>query len=194
MTFTAGWQKLFHASPKIGFLSAARKLSGGPGGRDAVPAEKIEATGRVIFNMRLDAVVAGAFLLLVGAILATSPWRWLNLIPGRSAKDLRESPPVWLEAEAGGPGARFRRVRMAVGAGPAVRGGVAAPGGGETHGQAGPDRARGVRAWGRIDAGGRRRALAEGADGEGRPELQPVSAGKAWAEKEELRFRRPRCC
>ena len=179
VTFTAGWQKLFHASPKIGFLSMARKLSGDLAA-GAVPAEKIEATGRIIFNMRLDAAVAGAFLILVGAILATSLWRWLNLILGRSAKDLREAPPVWLEEEvvaleraSGVFGWLWALVLLFVavlkhlaGEGPVAKPVLIA------HAQCGHESGLMV-------------------DGAGGP---PVSAGKAWADKEELRFKRPRCC
>jgi carbon starvation protein len=186
VTFTAGWQKLFHASPKIGFLSMARKLSGDLAA-GAVPAEKIESTGRIIFNMRLDAAVAGAFLLLVGAILATSLLRWFNLILGRSVKDLREAPPVWLEEEvvalerASGLfgwmwalGLLFLALlRHLAGEGPIAKPILAAP----------------------ADCGHENGLMVDGSPVDGQEGIaESVSAGKAWAEKEELRFRQPRCC
>ena len=200
VTFTAGWQKLFHASPKIGFLSMARKLSGDLAA-GAVPAEKIESTGRILFNMRLDAAVAGAFLALVGAILATSLWRWLNLILGRSAKDLREAPPVWLEDEvvalerASGVfgwlwalGLLFIAVlRHLAGEGPIAKPVLVA------HAECGHESGLMVDGAG-IASAGVAGADAKGVANGGQQEPQPVSAGKAWAEKEELRFRRPRCC
>jgi len=98
VTFTAGIQKIFSPSPKIGFLAAARKLADDLAA-GTVPAEKIALTHRLIFNQRLDAAVAAAFLLLVGGILVTSVLRWVGLAFGGSEKDLRETAPVWLEAE-----------------------------------------------------------------------------------------------
>ena len=57
------------------------------------PRKRSDVTGRLIFNMRLDAAVAGAFLVLVGAILAASAWRWWRLAfagaPRTSAKTRR---------------------------------------------------------------------------------------------------------
>jgi carbon starvation protein len=208
VTFTAGWQKLFHASPKIGFLSAARKLSGDLAA-GLVPPEKIAATGRIIFNMRLDAAVAGAFMILVGAILATSAWRWLNLALGKAEKDLRESPPVWLEDEiialekaSGLLGWLWALglllvavLRHLAGETPLARpatvaraacehgAGMMAAASGET-GSAGAG----------MDglAGMTGSAGAAGAAGKGF--ANRALAGKVWADKEELRFRRPRCC
>jgi carbon starvation protein len=98
VTFTAGIQKIFSASPKIGFLAAARKLADDLAA-GTVPADKIALTHRLIFNQRLDAVVAAAFLILVGGILVTSVLRWVGLAFRGSEKDLRETAPVWLEAE-----------------------------------------------------------------------------------------------
>lgn len=95
ITFTAGLQKIFHSNPAIGFLSQARvlaaKLADGQ-----IAADKIEATRHIIVNMNLNAVVAGIFLFLVGAIVLTSAVRWIQLLSGRSPLDLRETSPVWL--------------------------------------------------------------------------------------------------
>jgi carbon starvation protein len=95
VTFTAGLQKIFHSNPAIGFLSQARSLSQKLS-EGLISADKIESTRHVIFNMNLNAVVAGVFLFLVGAIVLTSTWRWIQLWTGRSPLDLRETPPVWL--------------------------------------------------------------------------------------------------
>lgn len=98
VTFSAGLQKLFHPNPKIGFLAAAKKMSQDLSS-GIIPSEKIAMTHRAIFNMRLDAVVAGTFLLMVGTILFISVGRWIRLALGRGILELREAPPVWLEDE-----------------------------------------------------------------------------------------------
>ncbi|HET9441449.1 MAG TPA: carbon starvation CstA family protein, partial [Longimicrobiales bacterium] len=66
VTLTAGWQKVFSADPRLGFLSHARMIETAlasntlPGGITS-----IEAAQRVIFNDKLDAAVAAVFMLVV---------------------------------------------------------------------------------------------------------------------------------
>jgi hypothetical protein len=99
VTFTAAVQKIWSADPLVGFLSSAsalaKKLASG-----AVPPGEIASIERTVFNLRLDAVVAAFFLLLVGAIVVASVARWVAMVIGRSPLDLSETPPVWLPAEA----------------------------------------------------------------------------------------------
>ncbi|MBL8021019.1 MAG: carbon starvation protein A [Leptospirales bacterium] len=117
VTFTAGLEKIFHPDPRIGFLSMADTLSGklASGGLNAA---NIATTKRVIFNMQLDALVAGTFLFLVGAILILSAIRWIGLVLGRYVADLKETPPVWLTPEtlaaeaAAGPAWKFWAVGL----------------------------------------------------------------------------------
>ncbi len=92
VTFTAGWQKIFSAEPRLGFLSHARTLEAAlTSGKLA--AAQIASTKGVIFNERLDAFVCGAFLLLVLIILVDSIRSWFGL--------LRQTPfvPAALEVE-----------------------------------------------------------------------------------------------
>ena len=179
VTFTAGFQKVFHASPKIGFLSAARKMAEDLAS-GAVPAAKVDSLHRAIFNMRLDAAVAGAFLLLVGAILAVSVWRWAGLIARKSPHDLRENPPVWLEEEI----LALERSHGVLGWLWALMLLLAAV---ARHlaGEAPPSLSDPAR----TAASSRHLEVTAGAEpaASGHP-------GRAWAEREETRFRRPRCC
>jgi carbon starvation protein len=84
VTLTAGWQKIFASDPKLGFLSHARtvaeKLAAGglPAG-----AKTASEAGRLMFNDRLDAVVAGFFMISVVVILAESAREWAAVISGR---------------------------------------------------------------------------------------------------------------
>jgi carbon starvation protein len=95
VTLTAGWMKIFSSDPKIGFLAHAAminaKLAVG-----ALPAG-IKSAGdatRVIFNDRLDATVAGFFVLAVIVILADSIKEWVTVLSGTRKAVSSETPFV----------------------------------------------------------------------------------------------------
>jgi len=112
VTFTAGAQKIWHSDPRIGFLSGARAE------RNKLAALVVEAksTGdfaklaefirvlpelekkceRVVFNLHLDAVVAGAFLILVSIVVLLSIIEWARLLSRSKPVVLHETDPVWL--------------------------------------------------------------------------------------------------
>ncbi len=69
-TFTAGWQKMFHENPAIGFLSHARKFSeAAKAGEILAPARSLEQMNRIIFNDMVDAALCGLFMSVVLAML-----------------------------------------------------------------------------------------------------------------------------
>jgi carbon starvation protein len=82
VTMTAGWQKLFHADPRIGFLAQAQRLADqvAAGG---VPIDKIAETQVLIFNNRLDATVTGLFMLLVALVVLDAARVWWDQLRGR---------------------------------------------------------------------------------------------------------------
>ena len=86
VTFTASWQKMFDPNPRIGFLAHARQLV------RAFP--QAPGVSRLIFNDRLDALVTGVLLVMVGIILLESGWLWLAVLSGRRDARVRESPFV----------------------------------------------------------------------------------------------------
>jgi carbon starvation protein len=70
-TLTAGWQKLFHEDPKIGFLAQAQKYGDALAkGEVLAPAKDIGQMGRIVFNNYIDAAMSGIFMALVIAMLA----------------------------------------------------------------------------------------------------------------------------
>lgn len=111
VTFTAGYQKIFHDDPKIGFIAQARQLESKIPAlqqqlQEAIKtsdpvkiagAEKaLKANRALIFNNKLDAVVAGVFLILVSIILLLSAREWVLLLAQKRKPILYETKPVWL--------------------------------------------------------------------------------------------------
>jgi carbon starvation protein len=69
-TLTAGWQKMFHADPKIGFLSHASKYSDALGrGEILAPAKSVAQMRQVIFNDYVNASLCALFIAVVLAIV-----------------------------------------------------------------------------------------------------------------------------
>jgi carbon starvation protein len=93
VTMTAGWMKIFSADPRLGFLSAAAdfqaKIGSGTGS-----AEQINAWQQQILNNQINAVVTGAFLLLVLAIVAACGREWWQLLAAKKVRYLHEEPYI----------------------------------------------------------------------------------------------------
>ena len=65
-TLTAGWQKIFSADPRVGFLAHAAKLGASvDAGTVLAPAKSIEQMRRVIFNDYIDATLCALFVVVV---------------------------------------------------------------------------------------------------------------------------------
>ena len=82
VTMTAGYQKIFSADPRLGFLAdaAARSQQLAAGGLPAAEVTKLE---RLIFNNYLDASVTGLFMVLVAVVVIDSARAWLSEIGRR---------------------------------------------------------------------------------------------------------------
>jgi carbon starvation protein len=100
VTFTAGFEKIFAADPRLGFLSHAAALENAIAAGN-IAAARLAETHAVIFNERLDAVVCAVFLALVAIIVLDSARVWSGLLRGTRASVSSESPfiPSRLEAE-----------------------------------------------------------------------------------------------
>jgi carbon starvation protein len=111
VTMTAGWQKIFHEDPRIGFLAQVKVLQEKlPALETAVAAAKTTADPKAIeeatksfrtnlvlqFNYRLDAIVTAVFLALVAAVALLSFLEWILLLARRKLAVLRETEPTWL--------------------------------------------------------------------------------------------------
>jgi len=79
VTMTAGWQKIFDADPRLGFLAQAASLSSQLAS-GAIPTEKLGATHILIFNNQLDAAVTGLFMVLVVIVVGDAARVWLRTL------------------------------------------------------------------------------------------------------------------
>jgi carbon starvation protein len=84
VTMTAGWQKVFAADPKLGFLAHAASLAGSADPHAA----------RMIFNDRLDAGVALLFMTVVGLLVVTSAREWWLVLSRRKPAVVHEAAYV----------------------------------------------------------------------------------------------------
>jgi carbon starvation protein len=93
VTQTAGYQKMFHSDPRIGFLAEAGRLSSLLESGQ-VAAGQVAATQRLIFNNRLDAAVTALFAVLTLVIVVDSVREWVAILLRRKIAVLHESECV----------------------------------------------------------------------------------------------------
>jgi carbon starvation protein len=93
VTMTAGWQKLFSADPRVGFLSHAGWLAERAAAGTLPPGARTAGdVGRMIFNDRLDAAVAGFFMVSAVVIVAASVREWVAVLRGNKPATSTELP------------------------------------------------------------------------------------------------------
>ncbi|HWC75475.1 MAG TPA: carbon starvation CstA family protein, partial [Gemmatimonadales bacterium] len=80
VTMTAGYQKVFSADPKLGFLSHAASLAD----------STVPNASRLIFNDRLNAIVALFFMAVVAMLVFTSVREWWLVLSRRKAAVVHE--------------------------------------------------------------------------------------------------------
>jgi len=101
ITMTASYQKIFSTNPRMGFLSNANTLAAQIAA-GKIPAAKIGEMQRVIFNLRLDAVVTAVLAVMFLVLLVEAVVQWHAILGrGREAK-LHETPYVataWVEGD-----------------------------------------------------------------------------------------------
>ncbi len=89
-TLTAGWQKVFAADPRLGFLAHAASV----GEQLASGAVDPSRAARLIFNDRLDAVVTITFMVVTVLVLLSSAREWVLVLTRRKPAKAKESPFV----------------------------------------------------------------------------------------------------
>jgi carbon starvation protein len=89
-TLTAGWQKVFAADPRLGFLAHAASVA------DQMAAGAVTAAmgARLIFNDRLDAVVTILFMVITVLVVLSSAREWVLILTRRKPAQAKETPFV----------------------------------------------------------------------------------------------------
>jgi len=104
ITMTAGYQKVFDANPRIGFLAGANELAAQIAS-GVIPAAKIAETQRLMFNLRLDAAVTLVLALMILLMIIEAVIQWYAILGRRREIVLHESPYVRTHWAAGYSGA-----------------------------------------------------------------------------------------
>jgi len=94
VTLTAGWQKLFHPDPKIGFLSHAEAFQKAlDAGTLPAGVKSAEVAQRMILNDQIDAVVCAIFMVITIGIILDGLRVWINVLRGKPY-ELQEAPYI----------------------------------------------------------------------------------------------------
>jgi carbon starvation protein len=95
VTFTAGLQKVFAADPRLGFLAHAASVRAKlAAGQLPTGAKTIADAQRMIFNDRLDAAVALAFMAVAVLVMVVSIREWTLILSRRKPGTMHEAPFV----------------------------------------------------------------------------------------------------
>jgi carbon starvation protein len=88
VTLTAGYQKIWAADPRLGFLAHARTTAA----QIAAGAMDPGRGARLIFNDHLDAVIAGGFMTVVVLVVVVSAREWQRVLTRRTVPVMTETP------------------------------------------------------------------------------------------------------
>lgn len=94
VTLTAGWQKLFHSNPAIGFLSHANKFQEAyNNGEVLAPAKDLGEMRQILFNDYIDAALCAIFMLVVIMVFISAIRIWIKILKNKRL-ELHESPYI----------------------------------------------------------------------------------------------------
>ena len=101
ITMTASYQKIFSANARIGFLAQANAMAAQLAA-GKITAAKLADTQRLIFNLRLDAVVTAVLAAMILVLLVEALVQWYAILSRTKEPVLQETPYVatqWAEGD-----------------------------------------------------------------------------------------------
>ncbi len=101
VTMTASYDKVFSQDTRLGFLAGARAMAAQIAA-GKIPAARIADTHRLIFNLRLDAVVTIVLAGMILVLLVEAVIQWYGILSKRRDSVLHETPYVvsrWAEGD-----------------------------------------------------------------------------------------------
>jgi carbon starvation protein len=102
VTMTAGWQKVFSSDIRLGFLAHADFVQAAlTAGELPAGVQNVDAARRLMFNDRLDAVIALIFMAVVALVIVVSVREWLFVLMRKKPAVVFEAPFVQSELAAG---------------------------------------------------------------------------------------------
>jgi carbon starvation protein len=102
VTMTAGWQKVFSSDIRLGFLAHADFVQAAlTAGELPAGVQNVDAARRLMFNDRLDAVIALIFMAVVALVIIVSVREWLFVLMRKKPAVVFEAPFVQSELAAG---------------------------------------------------------------------------------------------
>jgi len=94
VTLTAGWQKIFHSDPAIGFLSHANIFQEAyNNGEVLAPAKDLGEMRQILFNDYIDATLCAIFMIVVVTVLISAIRIWIKVLKNQKL-ELHESPYI----------------------------------------------------------------------------------------------------
>ncbi|WP_026695066.1 carbon starvation CstA family protein [Peribacillus kribbensis] len=94
VTMSAGWQKLFHDNPKIGFLAHGRVFKDAlDSGKVLAPAATKAQMKQVVMNDYVDAALCAIFMVVVIAVLISAIKIWFKVLSNKKVT-LHEDPYI----------------------------------------------------------------------------------------------------
>lgn len=94
VTLTAGWQKIFHSNPAIGFLSHAAKFREAySNGEVLAPAKDLGEMKQIIFNDFVNASLTAIFMIVVITVLISAIRIWIKVLR-KHKLELHETPYI----------------------------------------------------------------------------------------------------
>jgi carbon starvation protein len=101
ITMTASYQKIFSPNARIGFLAQANAMAAQLAA-GKIAAAKLADTQRLIFNLRLDAVVTAVLAAMILVLLVEALGQWYAILSRGKEPVLQETPYVatqWAEGD-----------------------------------------------------------------------------------------------